>query len=213
RRTVSDADPTEMAMKLVLNKTSPYARLVLVTAHEAGVGDRIELIWAEPEDDPPELLALNPLGKVPALLTDDGVALVESTCICEHLVANAPNGAALVPREPAARTAMLRRLGLGRGAIDCAFGAVIQRRFDGNADSPLSQRWLRALPRTAAALETIYAQRAPATAPDLGDLAVAVAFDYIDFRLPEIGWRDSARHLARYVDAVRERPSMHATRP
>lgn len=46
-----------------------------------------------------------------------------------------------------------------------------------------------------------------------GELAVAVAFDYADFRLPEIAWRTQSPGLAAWVDAVCARPSMQATRP
>lgn len=197
-------------MKLCLNRTSPYARLALITAHEAGLAGRLELVWVEPWDDPPALLALNPLAKVPALETDEGAVLIESGCICDHLIAVSGH-AALAPRDGRERTGFLRRLGFGRAAIDCAFGAVIQRRFNDSADTPLAARWRRALPRAAAALEPEYAARTPA--PDLGDLAVAVAFDYVDFRLPEIDWRSGAAALARAVDALRARPAFQATRP
>ena len=199
-------------MKLYLNKTSPYARLALVAAHETGLAGRVEMAWIEPWDDPAELLAVNPLGKIPALVADDGRVLIESGCICDYLITLSGRYDLLSPQSQA-RTDTLRRLGLGRGAIDCAFGAVIERRFNGNADTALSQRWVRALPRAAAALDAI--SRAPdgVTQPDLGDLAVAVAFDYIDFRLPEIAWRAAAPRLATLVDAVGARPSMKATRP
>lgn len=199
-------------MKLCLNKTSPYARLALVTAHETGLVGRIELVWTEPWNDPPELLALNPLAKVPALQADDGTALIESTGICDYLIAVARRDD-LLPAPLAARADTLRRLGLGRAAIDGAFGAVIQRRFNNNADTALSERWLRALPRAARILDEIYTARREPKQPDLGDLAVTVAFDYIDFRLPEVSWRAGAPALARAIDVVRARPSMTATRP
>src|SRR5581483_2403904 len=93
----------------------------------------------------------------------------------------------LLPSSLPARTDTLRRLGLGRACIDCAFGAVIERRFNNGADTPLSQRWQRALPRAAATLDALSAARSGQPSPDLGDLAVAVAFDYVDFRLPEVG--------------------------
>jgi glutathione S-transferase len=107
----------------------------------------------------------------------------------------------------------LERLGLGRAAIDCAFGSVIQRRFNDGADTPLSTRWLKALPRAVAAVEDIASKRAPASVPELGDVAVTVALDYVDFRLPEIAWRKEAPALARAVDGVLARPSMTATNP
>jgi glutathione S-transferase len=199
-------------MKLCLNKTSPYARLVLVTALETGLSDRIEMIWAEPWNDPPEMLAINPLAKVPAFVADDGSVLIESTCICDYLIALSGRED-LSPRQTPARTDMLRRLGFGRATIDCAFGAVIQRRFSNNADTALSQRWLRALPQAASTLDAMYGDRRAKQSLDLGDLTVAVAFDYVDFRLPAVGWRKHASGLARWVDAVRARPSLNATKP
>ena len=199
-------------MKLYLNRTSPYARLALVTAHETALAGRLDLVWAEPWDDPAELLAVNPLARVPALLTDAGAALIESGCICDYLIALSGREH-LLPAHIDARADTLRRVGLGRAAIDCAFGAVIQRRFNGGADTALSKRWLRALPRAAAALDAEGAARRGIGRPDLGDLAVGVAFDYVDFRLQEIGWRGHAPALAAWVDALRARPSMQATRP
>jgi len=199
-------------MKLYLNKTSPYARLVLVTAHETELADQLETVWIEPWNDAPELLAVNPLAKVPALVTDDGIALIESSCICDYLITRSRRDD-LLPSQPQARADTLRRLGLGRAAIDCAFSVVIQRRFNDGAGTILSERWLRALPRAAAALDGISGARFGRKQPDLGDLAVAVAFAYVDFRLPEIAWRNDAPVLARLVDAVCTRPSMNATRP
>ena len=196
-------------MKLYLNKTSPYARLVLVTAAEAGLAQQIEKVWVEPWDDAPELLAVNPLAKVPALLTAEGVALIESGVICDYLLSLTANEA-LLPAEPQARTDTLHRLGLGRATIDCAFGAVIRRRYGDNEDGVLSQRWLAALPRAAASLEPLCAARLAAPQPDLGDLAVAVAFSYLDFRLPGIDWRGPAPQLAALVDRLGQRASMRA---
>ncbi len=73
-------------MKLYSNKASPCARLALATAHETALADRVETVWTEPWDDAPELLAVNPLAKAPALLTDNGIALIESGCICDYMV-------------------------------------------------------------------------------------------------------------------------------
>lgn len=199
-------------MQLYLNKTSPYARLTLVTAHEAGLADRVDPVWLEPWNDPPALLAVNPAAKIPALVTDDGIALVESTCICDYLIALSGRTELSLP-QPRERAELLRRLGLARAAIDCSFSAVIQRRFHDGADTALSQRWLRALPRLADALDALSGARHGAPQPDLADLAVAVAFDYVDFRLGEIAWRQNAPALARLVDSVRTRPSMQATQP
>jgi glutathione S-transferase len=199
-------------MKLYLNKTSPYARLVHVTALEAGFGSSLETIWTEPWDDNANLLAVNPLSKVPALVTDSGISLIESGLICQHLVLLAGRKH-LMPHEPAKIEGVLQRLGIGRALIDCSFGAVIQRRFANGETPPLAQRWLKAIPRAVAELEKLAAQRTLPADPDLADLSVTVALDYIDFRLPEIAWRSSAPALMRAIDDVLKRPSMTATDP
>jgi len=199
-------------MKLYLNKTSPYARLVFVTAHEAQFGDQIETIWTEPWDDNPALLSVNPLGKVPALITDSGIPLIESALICQHLVMKSGRKH-LMPAAPALIEGVLYRLGIGRAVIDCAFGVAIERRFAGGETPPLAQRWLKALPRAIVALETEAKKRSIPADPDLADITVAVALDYVDFRLPEIAWRSSAPALARAVDTVKRRPAMIATEP
>jgi len=194
-------------MKLYLNKTSPYARLTLATAHEAGLADQIDLAWIEPWDNPPALLAVNPLGKIPVLVTDDGTALMESSCICDFLASSSRKSTF----KPLVSPPALRRLGLGRAAMDCAFSAVIQLRFNQGRQSPLSERWLAAVPRAAATLEMIF--DTPNRQPDLGDLAVAVAFDYVDFRLPEVAWRNWFPRLAQGVDEILNRPSMLESSP
>jgi glutathione S-transferase len=197
-------------MKLYLNKTSPYARLVLATAHEAGIASRVETVWIEPWDDAPALLAVNPAAKVPALVTDDGVTLTESALLCEYLV-GASGMRELLPEGPA-RADALSRYGLGRSAIDCSFSAVIQRRFNDGKETKLSERWVRALPRIAGVLDGV-AEKRMGSKFDLGDLAVAVAFDYVSFRLGEVPWREKSPRLAAWVDAMCARESMKATQP
>ena len=79
-------------------------------------------------------------------------------------------------------------------------------------DSPLIERWLATLPRIAEALEELYARRI-STDADLADLTVAVAFEYIHFRLPEIQWQNQAPHLTDRVNSLGQRTSLETTRP
>src|SRR3546814_15919853 len=75
-------------MKLHWSPRSPFVRKVMITLHEAGLVERVELVRsvvafaAAPN---PEVLADNPLGKIPALILDDGTALFDSRVICEFL--------------------------------------------------------------------------------------------------------------------------------
>lgn len=198
-------------MKLFLNTTSPYARLVSVVLHEVGLDERVQAQDVDPWAEPEELLAVNPAAKIPALVTDSGEALIESTCICEYLIRLSGNQE-LLPTDAAGQLDLLQRIGLGRAAMDCGFGAVIQRRFQG-ARSSLEDLWLDALPRTAQALDDLYNRRSMPCPVDLGDLTVAVTFDYVDFRLPEIRWREHAPALAAWMEGLGERPSLQNTRP
>ena len=72
-------------MKLRFSPTSPYVRKVTVMAHEAGLDHRFELVATNVWDTASDIGADNPLGKVPALILDDGTVLFDSPVICEYL--------------------------------------------------------------------------------------------------------------------------------
>jgi len=74
-------------MKLYGSPRSPFARKVMVFAHETGLASRIEPLRTHVAMTQPnrELLRVNPLGKVPTLITDQGTVLFDSTVICEYL--------------------------------------------------------------------------------------------------------------------------------
>lgn len=200
-------------MKLYLNKTSPYARLVMVVAHEKALAEKIECVWTDPWASPAELLAVNPFAKVPALVIGGGEALTESGCICDYLDETG-SGRRLMPHELPARLPALRKYGLGRGLIDVAFGVTIQRRFAAPDSRPvLAERWFAAVQRALGVLEHDATLARSSDAPDLGDLALAAGLSYVEFRLPEAGWRASAPQLAQWFDRVAARPAMRLTAP
>lgn len=193
-------------MKLYYNRPSPYARKVLVTAHECGLIDRIALLDTDPWKDPPELLAANPIAKVPALVLDDGTVLTESLIICDHL--DGLTGGRLSGGLPVAV-----RAGLAQGLIDAAFGTVIERRRPGERQwDEWIARLRRAVERTLERVEPA-GDRFDAERFDLGDIGLACGLAYLDFRLPEIGWRAAHPALAAWLDRVSARPSMTATKP
>jgi glutathione S-transferase len=200
-------------MKLYLNKTSPYARLVVVVAHEKGLDGRIEFAWTDPWESPPALLAANPFSKVPALVTDAGVTIVDSTCICDYLD-EVGGGRRLIAERGGERLRTLRKYGLGRGLIDAAFAVTIERRFhDAAGELPLADRWLAAVRRSVEAFDRDAALLAADGAPDLGDLALGVGLSYTEFRLPEVEWKKSAPRLSAWFTRLGGRPSMQATAP
>lgn len=182
----------------------------MVVAHEKGVAGRLQLEWTDPWKDPPELCAVNPFSRVPALVTDDGAVLVDSACICDYLD-HLGEGRALLPVAFAERTAVLRKYGRARTLTDAAFGAVIERRFNPTGGEPaLSARWIA---RADSALDSMESEAAAfqTASPDLGDLALAVSLGYIDFRLKEMSWQQNRPNLAGWFKAICARASMQAT--
>ncbi len=72
-------------MKLRYAPASPYVRKVTVTLIETGLEDRVERIPTNVWDPATDIATVNPLGKIPALITDDGQVLFDSPVICEYL--------------------------------------------------------------------------------------------------------------------------------
>ena len=124
-------------MKLFFSPTSPYVRKCLIAAHELGLVDRIQLLpsSAHPVQRDARIIASNPLGKVPTLITDQGQALYDSRVICEYLDQLA-GGGKLFPAAGPARWSALTLQALGDGILD---GALLARYEDAARPEPL--RW------------------------------------------------------------------------
>ncbi|GGE51983.1 hypothetical protein GCM10007276_31320 [Agaricicola taiwanensis] len=162
-------------MKLFLNDTSPFARFVRATALELGLENRLELVWADPWSDQADLVAVNPLSRVPALVDDDGVAITESLLIARRLTSIAPQDGAFA--DGSAR--MLSELGLAYGIMDLAFALTIHKRFFSETTSAFQQRRQASLARALAAAEAAVRDPAPWTLPRC---CLWIALDYIIFR-------------------------------
>ena len=123
-------------MKLFYSATSPFVRKCLVVARELGLQDRIELVPASPHpvNRDPDVVARNPLGKIPTLLSGDGATLYDSRVICEYL--DAIGGGRLFPRDGAAHWTALAEQALGDGIMD----AAVLVRYE-TAARPESLRW------------------------------------------------------------------------
>lgn len=193
-------------MKLYASDTSPYARKVRIAAIEKGLAARIETITQSPFDkDVTALQAANPLGKIPALVTDDGQTLYDSRVICEYLDALSP-AHKLIPDGPG-RIDVLRRQALADGVMDAAFNLVMeQRRPEAQRSAEWLQRWRDNILRATAAM-------AAREAFDLGQIATAAALGYLDFRLGALDWRAGAPAVAEWWQEVRDRRSVKETAP
>lgn len=199
-------------MKLYFNPASPYVRKVRVTAHELGLTGKIELISISltPVSPHDGLRHSNPIGKIPALILDDGSALYDSPVICEYLDALA-GGNRIFPAPGPARWTALRRQALADGIMD----AAVLTRYE-QAVRPQELRWQQwsdaqflKIRTTLDALE----QEALEGTFDIGTISIACALGYLDLRFAGEGWRTSRPRLAASLAAVSQRPSLIASAP
>jgi glutathione S-transferase len=201
-------------MKLYYSSASPYARKVLVVAHEAGLDKRIELLPATvvPTKPEPTVSKANPLAKVPTLLTDEGEPLYDSGVITEYLDALNP-GRKLIPASGAARWRVKRVEALGDGMTDA--GILVRYEV---ALRPEEKRWPDWIAGQTAkvnqALDLLEQEVAQFGAePDVGQIAVACSIGWLEFRKPAGEIRPGRPKLFAWYDGFCKRPSMVATVP
>lgn len=200
-------------MKLFYNETSPFARKVRVALHEMGLADRVEAILTDPfaATPPSELLAANPLSRIPTLITDEGLALPDSSLILEWLQGTQ---VARLPEE-SARWPAARRAKIADGILEAAVATVVEKRRPESIIMPA------ALDRHAHAIERALDMLAleanalgdPEARPSVANLITGVALAYLDLRMPYLNWRQRAPTLVEWFDAFSARPSMQATQP
>ncbi|PWE17290.1 glutathione S-transferase [Marinicauda salina] len=198
-------------MKLLSSPTSPYARKCKALILEKSLETRIHVEELNPLDDPGELHAANPLGKVPALVRDNAPAIVGSAAICDYI--DTLNDETWIPARGESRTLVMRQQALADGLLDLTVG----RRLETNRDDELRypywiERWERAITRTLDVLEDSERSRFERSV-DLGALAVAVALGYLDFRYPEFDWREGRPGLAEFAEKWFARESFVETAP
>lgn len=201
-------------MKLFYAPTSPYVRKVTITAEVTGLAERIERIPAAPHpiDRDPGITAVNPLGKAPTLVTEDGAVLYDSRVIVEYLDAHSVGGR-VVPASGAARWRVLTRQALGDGILD----AGLLLRYEGLLRPPEQQSpaWRHGqTEKILAALEVADRQAlADDLALDIGNIAIGAALGFLDFRLPELDWRTARPALTDWFAAFDAQPVVAAARP
>ncbi|WP_404471300.1 glutathione S-transferase N-terminal domain-containing protein [Vreelandella venusta] len=197
-------------MELFLNATSPYARMARIILLEKGLAGDVTLRWCDPWVDDPALLAVNPAGRIPVLITHNGTALSESLLIAMYLDAQYPN-TPIIP--DAQRGDVLHLAGLAQNLMDAAFTTVIARKHYGPEidQSELGLRRQRAIQRLIKRLGEELHENQLTESLTLGDIATAVALDYLAFRLPEVDWQAACPPLQAWQVKVVRRESFQHT--
>ena len=169
-----------------------------------------------PWDSATDIAASNPVGKVPALIVDDGSAIYDSAVIVDYLD-RLHNGPRLLPDEDPARTNVLCRMALADGAMEAiilVFSELTRRPENLQWDYWIDRQQNK-VRRSLDAMEADPANRAGTSRFDLGHIATACCVGWIDFRGEMLGvdWRDGRPQLGRWFDEVSQRESMLHTVP
>jgi glutathione S-transferase len=195
-------------LKLYTNAASPFARKCRVIAHELGL--KLTEVRTLPMQDP-DFRRVNPLGKIPALVLDDGSVLIDSPVICEYL--NHTGGGKFFPgmsiwRHNRGRWKALGLAALGDGIADAAVAWIIMGR-ENPVPEAARQRQMQTILAGLDALERVTF----AKDPTIGEISVACAIGYVEFRMPDLDWKSSRPKLSAWYARFCDYPSMKATAP
>jgi glutathione S-transferase len=201
-------------VKLHWSPRSPFVRKVMVFAHEVGLVDRLELTRSPVAMTQPNaaLMRDNPLSRIPTLITDDGLALYESTLICEYLDA-LHVGPKLFPTDPRVRWPALRWHALGEGLLEILILWRNERiRPEAQRSAPIMAGFDA---KTRAALDLLEREAVQlAAAPfSIGHIGVACALSYLDFRFADMPWRAGHTQITKWFEGMHARASFQATLP
>jgi glutathione S-transferase len=196
-------------VKLYYSATSPYVRKVMACAIIRGLDGRIEKHVSNPHASPADLVADNPLSKVPCLITDDGLPLFGSQLICEYLD-SVGEGLPLFPGHGASRWRALKFQSVGDGILDAAVPCRGEQGKPQEAarDAQIA-RYKAAMSR---AVDTLEADP-PHKHIDIGSVTVACALGYLDFRFGTDPWRDGHPRLAAWYEAFAQNTGLEETAP
>ena len=199
-------------MKLVGSYTSPYVRKISIVMLEKGI--TFEFVNDMPYEAQNKVTQYNPLGKVPALVTDDGEVWFDSPIIVQYLelLDIAP---ALLPREPLASLKIRQIEALADGIMDAGLVSVREQ-----ARPPAQQsetellRQREKITRSLDALEKYVADGTlNANELNIATIAVACAMRYLNFRRVSPGWCVDRPNLVKLVETLFQRESFARTEP
>jgi glutathione S-transferase len=191
---------------------SPFGRKARIAVSVLGLDGKIKVEPASTQDDNDPLVQQNPLGKVPVLILDDGSTLFDSPVLLEYLDVLA-GGGRIVPKDSKARFDALRLEALADGILDAGILIVYESRY--RPPEMAVKGWLdRQFGKIARALTALEA--APPSLdspPNVGQITLACALGYLDFRFKG-EWRKGHPRLVAWLDNFSARvPSFAATVP
>jgi glutathione S-transferase len=194
-------------LKLYGTPISPFTRKAMVVAHELGL--KLEVLPRP--NDAEAFRRINPLGKIPALVLDDGSALFDSPVICEYL--NARGGGKFFPGASVWRNSSGRWKALGLQALaDGIADAAVARLVEGRQPAPNQAHIDRHMTAVESGLNALE-RMTFSDPPTIGEITAGCTLGYIDFRMPDLDWRASRPKLAAWYAVFSQFQSMLATAP
>ncbi len=197
-------------MKLFSSNPSPFCAKVHMAAHLLGLP--VDVVVVNTAEDPAELIAANPLGKIPTLVLDDGTAMFDSRAIMLEL--DRMSGGKLYPHASGERRAAELLEAAADGLCDTLLAQAYERRFR-PADKVYSP-WLdRQAMKSRRALDWLEAEVMPlADGLHGGQLALAAALGYLDLRFADTNWRHGRPRLGAFDMHFAElHPALAALKP
>jgi glutathione S-transferase len=207
--------PDASKFTLFYTPVHEFVHKYLVTAHEAGIWDRLEVVPIYPRREGYGLGAINPLAKVPTLAVPDGKTLFGSQTICEFFD-SFNTSAPLYPARGPARWDALTRLSLG----DITFELAIKVGYEPQEAHPRADVVEWNWPKIIRALDAMDADAHKWTAFDIGQASVLQALSYLHWHVsdkelmapipPRFNWRVGRPNLTAWWDRVTQRPSVRS---
>jgi glutathione S-transferase len=191
---------------------SPFVRKIRIAASLLGLEREITVEIADTMNAGDTVRQQNPLGKIPALVLEDGMVLFDSRVILDYLDHRA-GGGKIVPKDAAARFAALRLQALADGIMDASILVIYEGRW-----RPLERhepKWVdHQAGKVTRALASLEAAPPPIDAPpNVGQIALACALGYRDFRFAGT-WRKDHPRLVAWLDQFAAGvPAFAATKP
>lgn len=203
-------------MKLIGSAASPFVRKVRVVMAEKKLDYQfvLEDVWS----DTSQISEHNPLGKVPCLVIEGVEAMYDSRVIVDYLDTLSPVGK-LIPPVGRERAAVKTLEALADGLLDAAILARLEATWAGRTKAQRSQAWInRQMGKVDASLKVLATHLGEqpyftGIHMSLADIAVGCALGWLDFRFPDLKWREQHPNLDRLLDKLMQRPSFAETTP
>ena len=190
---------------------SPFGRKIKLAMSILDLDSQVTIEKADPTDAGDSIRKQNPLGKIPALIVEDGTVLYDSPVILEYLDHRA-GGGKIVPQESNARFAALTLQALCDGVLDACILLVYEGRW-----RPVEKHEPKWIDHQTGKVERAFAvlEANPPTltaVPDVGQITLACALGYQDLRFGG-KWRGSYPRLLKWHDEFEARiPAFGRTR-